>query len=431
MSPEIIGLIGVIVMVVLLFLRMWIGLAMGIIGFLGCLYLSGPEQALAVLGNTPYNTISSYTISAVPLFVLMGMVIAETEIGADLYNTAYKFVGQLRGGLAMATILACAALAAITGLSAPAMVAMGKIALPEMRKYKYDDRLATGSIACAGTLAILIPPSLGFILYGILTEKSVGALFMAGILPGILLTILFIVTVIITTARSPDAGPPGPKTSLKEKISSLKYTWPMFALFLLVIGGIYGGIFTPTEAGAVGAFGAIVISLINRRLTPKIFLYSLQETTVTTAMILILIIGAFLFIKFLAISRLPVTLGELVTGLTVSKYIIYAAIIVLYIILGMFLDIFSAIMLTIPIIYPIILAMGFDPIWYGVIMVLVMQMGLVTPPVGLDVYILSGITGVPVGTIFRGIWPFVVAAVVCIIILTIFPQIALFLPSMM
>jgi C4-dicarboxylate transporter DctM subunit len=431
MSPEIVGLLGIVFLVVFLFVRMWIGLAMGIIGFLGCVYLAGVEQASAVLGNTPYNTASMYTITAVPLFILMGMIIAETEIGADLYNTAYKFVGQLRGGLAMATILACAALAAITGLSAPAMVAMGKIALPEMRKYKYDDRMATGSIACAGTLAILIPPSLGFILYGILTEQSVGVLFMAGILPGILLTILFIITVMITTARNPQAGPPGPKTSFKEKIFSLKNTWHTLALFLLVIGGIYGGIFTPTEAGAVGAFGAIVIALCSRRLTRKIFLYSLQETTVTTAMVLLLVIGAFLFMKFLAISRLPVTLGELVTAIALSKYVIYAAIIVLYIILGMFLDIFSAIMLTIPIIYPIILAMGFDSIWYGVIMVLVMQVGLVTPPVGLDVYILSGITGVPVGTIFRGIWPFCAAAVICIILLTIFPQIALFLPSMM
>ena len=431
MSPEIIGLIGIILMLVFLFIRMWIGLAMGIVGFLGCAYLAGTDQALAVLGNTPYDTISSYVISAVPLFILMGMVIAETQIGADLYNTAYKFVGQLRGGLAMATVLACAALAAITGLSAPALVAMGKIALPEMKKYGYDDQLATGSIACAGTLAILIPPSLGFILYGILTEQSVGKLFMAGMLPGILLTFLFIVTIMIITARRPDAGPPGPKTGFKEKIFSLKNTWPMLALFLLVIGGIYGGIFTPTEAGAVGAFGAIVITLASRRLTTKNLLDSLRETAVTTAMVMLLFIGAFLFMRFLAISKLPFLLGGLVAGLTLSKYVILAAIIVLYIILGMFLDIMSAIMLTVPILYPAIIAMGFNPIWYGVIMVLVMEMGLVTPPVGLTVFALAGVTDVPTGTVFRGILPFVVAMIVCVVLLTVFPEIALFIPSLM
>jgi len=331
----------------------------------------------------------------------------------------------------MATCLACAAFAAITGSSIAGAVTMGKVALPEMKRYKYDDKLATGCVASAGTLAILIPPSLGFILYGILTEQSIGVLFMAGILPGILLTILFIVTIMIITARHPNLGPSGPKTSLKEKVVSLKNTWPMVVLFLLVIGGIYMGIFTPTEAGAVGAFGAIVITLASRRLTTKNLLDSLRETAVTTAMVMLLFIGAFLFMRFLAISKLPFLLGGLVAGLTLSKYVILAAIIVLYIILGMFLDIMSAIMLTVPILYPAIIAMGFDPIWYGVIMVLVMEMGLVTPPVGLTVFALAGVTDVPTGTVFRGILPFVIAMIVCVVLLTVFPEIALFIPSLM
>jgi C4-dicarboxylate transporter DctM subunit len=431
MSPELLGITGIAVLVVLLIARMWIGLAMAVVGFLGLVYLKGFDSAFGVLGTVPYKYISIYPISAIPLFIFMAIVIANTGISTSLFNTAHKWLGQLRGGLAMASVLACGGLAAIMGDSVAEVVTMSKVAVPEMRKHKYDSQLASGCVAAGGTLGILIPPSLGFILYGILTEQSIGMLFMAGILPGILLTLLFMVTIAIITARRPSAGPPGPQTSIKEKIVSLKGTWHMLLLFILIMGGIYAGIFTPTEAGAVGAFGALVISAASGRLTLKRFLDSLLEATKITAMIMLLIVGAFILMKFLAISKLPFMLAGTISGLQLPTYAIFGGIIVLYILLGMFLDVFAAVVLTIPVIYPLVVAMGFDPIWFGVVIVLILEMGLITPPVGLNVYALAGVTGIPLHTIFRGVLPFVVAMIICVIIIAVFPQIALFIPSKM
>lgn len=431
MSPEIIGVIGLAVLIALLFAGMWIGAAMAMVGFLGYAAIRGIESAFGVVAQIPFSTVADYPLIAVPMFIFMGVIIFRSGVGADLYYTAYKWVGQLRGGLAMATVLACALFAAITGVSGPAIVTMGKVAVPEMRKHNYDDKLATGSIACAGTLAFLIPPSVAFIIYGILTENSIGKLFMAGVLPGILLASLFVLTIVIITARDPKAGPAGPKTSFIDKIVSLKGIWPTVLLFILVLGGIYGGIFTPTEAGAVGAFGAIVITVAYRRLNFRKFLDSLLEAGQTTAFVFLLIIGAFILMKFLAISKLPFLLGDTIAGLPVPPMVIFAAIVILYIILGMFLDIISAVILTIPIIYPLSLSLGFDPLWFGVVLVILIEMGLVTPPVGLDVFILSGAIDVPLFTIFRGVLPFLVAMIICIVLLAVFPQIALWLPGTM
>jgi C4-dicarboxylate transporter DctM subunit len=431
MSPELVGIIGIVVLVVLLIARMWIGLAMAMVGFLGLVYLKGFDSAFGALGTVPYKYISIYPISAIPLFIFMAIVIANTGISTSLFNTAHKWLGQLRGGLAMASVLACGGLAAIMGDSVAEVVTMSKVAVPEMRKHKYDSQLASGCVAAGGTLGILIPPSLGFILYGILTEQSIGMLFMAGILPGILLTLLFMVTITMITARRPSAGPPGPKTSVKEKIVSLKGTWHMLLLFVLIMGGIYAGIFTPTEAGAVGAFGALVISAASRRLTLKRFFDSLLEATKITVMIMLLIVGAFILMKFLAISKLPFMLAGTISGLQLPPYAIFAGIIILYILLGMFLDVFAAVVLTIPVIYPLVVAMGFDPIWFGVVIVLILEMGLITPPVGLNVYALAGVTDIPLHTIFRGVLPFVVAMIICVFLLLVFPQIALFIPSKM
>jgi C4-dicarboxylate transporter DctM subunit len=431
MSPEIIGLIGIIFMVILLFSRMWVGLAMAFVGFIGYLYLADVESAFVTLGSLPYARVAFYPISAVPLFILMGTIVSSTGVAGDLYNTAYKWIGQLRGGLAMASVFACAGFAAVSGSSAAGAATMGKVALPEMKKYNYDESLATGCIAAGGTMGILIPPSLGFILYGILTEQSVGKLFMAGIFPGILEVIFYIVTIFTLCKFTPSLGPPGPKTSIKEKIVSLKNTWHMIILFLLVIGGIYIGIFTPTEAGAVGAFGALLISAVSRRLTIRNFLDSIMDTGLTTAMVLFLMIGAYVFIRFLAVSQLPFALGDFVAGLSMPKYAIIAAIVVFYIIVGMFLDIFSSIILTLPIIYPVILAMDFDPIWLGVIIVRVMEIGLITPPVGMNVFVLAGATDVPLSVIFRGIVPFVIADILHVVLLVAFPAISLFIPSLM
>lgn len=432
MSAEIIGLIGVVILVVLLLLfRMWIGLAMALVGSLGILYLQGFKQAFGVVSTVPYETVAYYPMTALPLFVLMGVIVGNTSIGEDLYYAVYKWIGSLRGGLASATVLACAVFAAITGSSATGTVLMAKVALPQMRRYQYDDALAGGCIVSAGTMGILIPPSMGLILYGLLTEQSVGKLFIAGFLPGLLLTILFILAVTATTIFRPGAGPAGPKTTFKVKVASLKKTWHVVLLFLLVLGGIYQGFFTPTEAGAVGAFGALVIVAATRQLTGKVFLDILKEAGATSAMIFLIVIGAFIFMKFLGISKLPFALVEIIEQLQVSKFFVFTGIIILYIVLGMFLEVYSAVTFTIPIIYPVIVALGFDPIWFGVIVVLVIEMGLITPPVGMNVFILGGMTDIPLQTIFRGIIPFLTAMVICIILLTIFPDIALFLTRTM
>jgi len=431
MSPEIVGIIGLAVLLILLFSGMWIGAAMAMVGFFGYAYIVGIQPAFGMVSQIPFTTMAWYPLTCVPLFVFMGIVIFHAGVGKDLYKTAYTLVGQLRGGLAMATVIACALFAAITGVSSPALATLGKVAVPEMKKYKYDQKLALGSLVCAGTMAFLIPPSVAFIIYGILTETSIARLFMAGFLPGLLLTALFVATITIITARNPKAGPAGPKTSFKEKIVSLKLTWPMVLLFILVLGGIYLGVFTPTEAGAIGAFGALVIGIAMGRLNFKKFLAALLEGGQTTAFIMLLIIGAYLLMKFLAVSKLTILLGSTVANLPLPPMAIFAAIAILYIILGMFLDIVSAVILTIPVLFPVVIAVGFDPIWYGVMIVILIEMGLVTPPVGMDAFILSGVTGIPLVTIFRGAVPFLVAVIVCLIILAIFPQIALFLPNTM
>lgn len=431
MSPEMVGLIGLIVLIGLLFIGMWIGAAMAMIGFLGYAFIRGIEPAFGIVAQIPFSTMASYILTTVPLFILMGSFIANTRVGKDLFDTAYTWVGEFRGGLAIATIFACAMAGSILGVSGPAAITMGKVALPAMRKYKYDDTLATASICAAGTLAFLIPPSVAFIIYGLLTEQSIGLLFVAGVFPGILLACLFALTIMILTAYRPHLGPAGAKTTFKEKIISLKGIWYALILFLIVFGGIYGGIFTPTEAGGIGAFGAIVVTAITGQLSLRNFWNSFLDATKTTGMVMLLIIGAYILMKFMAVSKLPFALSKFVGELGLGPTAVFVCVVILYLILGMFLDIFSAVIVTIPVIYPMILDLGFDPIWFGVIVVILCEVGLITPPVGMDVFQVSGATGVPTYTIFRGVWPFVGTSIICIIVLLIFPQIALFLPSTM
>ncbi|MGI9952859.1 TRAP transporter large permease [Moorellaceae bacterium AZ2] len=431
MTPETIGALGLVVLVALLFSRMWIGSAMALVGLVGYAIIMGPKGAMGVVSQIPFTTVGDYPLSAVPLFIFMGVVLYYTNIGQDLFESAYKWVGQLRGGLAMASTVACAFYAAITGVSAPALSTMGKVALPKMREHHYDEKLAVGSIICAGPLAFIIPPSMSFIIYGILTENSVGELYIAGIVPGLLLVFMFCLTVWIITARNPQAGPPGPKTTLKEKIVAIRGTWHAIVLFLLMLGGIYAGIFTPTEAGAIGSAGALLIGIFTRRLKFRDFVASLLEAGQTTAMVMFLIVGAYIFMKFMAVSRLPALLGQMAASLPVSRWVIFIGLVVVYTLLGMFLDIFSAIILTMPITYPLILQLGFDPIWFGVMVTLWVMMGEVTPPVGLDAYLFSGLTGIPLSTVFGSIWPFLIAEYVCMVIIAAFPQLALWLPSMM
>lgn len=431
MSPEMIGLIGLLILIGLLFIGMWIGAAMAMVGFLGYAFIRGIGPAFGIAAQIPFSTMASYILTTVPLFILMGSFIANTRVGKDLFDTAYTWVGELRGGLAMATVFACAMAGSILGVSGPAAITMGKVALPAMRKYNYDDTLATASICAAGTLAFLIPPSVAFIIYGLLTEQSIGLLFVAGVFPGILLALLFAVTITIQTAFYPHLGPAGPRTTFKEKIISLKGIWYALILFLIVFGGIYGGIFTPTEAGGIGAFGAIVVTAITGQLSLKNFWNSFLDATKTTGMVMLLIIGAYILMKFMAVSKLPFALSKFVGDLGLGPIAVFTCVVILYLILGMFLDIFSAVIVTIPVIYPMMIDLGFDPIWFGVIVVILCEVGLITPPVGMDVFQVSGATGVPTYTIFRGVWPFVAASIICIILLLIFPQIALILPSTM
>ncbi len=431
MSPVQVGLLGIVLLLLLLFSRIWIGVAMALVGFLGFAYLGSLEGALSLLKVVPLRFIADYTLSVVPLFILMGVVTYEAGISEDLYRTAHKWLGQQPGGLAVATIGACAAFSATCGSSTACAVIMSKIALPEMKKYNYDTRLAAGTVAAGGTLGILIPPSLGFILYAILTESSVGMLFMAGIFPGLLLATLFSISIILITRRNEQLNLRQPKITFKEKIISLKHTGPMLALFFLVIGGLYMGVFTPGEAGAIGAFGAIVIGIARKRLSYRKFLAALVETGQTTCMMLFLLLGAMIFMRFMAISNLPFALAALLEEIQMSRYLVLAVMLFIYILLGMFLDIISSQILTIPIIFPVVLAMNFDPIWFGVLMIVIQEMGLITPPIGLNVFMVSGASDVPVGTIFAGVWPFVIAMAICIILIILFPQIALFLPNTM
>jgi len=431
MSPEFAGVIGVIIMIVLIFLRVWVGVAMIIVGFLGFAFLEGWRQALIISGTEPYSQIAVYVISCVPLFILMGIVASETGIAGDLYNAANKWVGNIPGGLAIATTVATGGFAAVCGSSDATAAAMGKVAFPEMKKLGYDSKLAAGCIAAGGSIGILIPPSLGFILYGLLCEQSIGKLFMAGFIPGVLEVIFYSITIFILCRVNPGLGPPGPRSNIKEKLSSLKHIWGMLSLFILVLGGIYLGIFTPTEAGAIGAFGAIMISLVGRRLTRGNFQRSMVETAKITAMIVLLISGAFIFLRFLAVSQLPTMLSDFVSGLQVSKYVFIAGIVVFYLILGCFWDIFACILLTLPFVFPVIEAIGMDPIWFGVIMVRCMEVGLITPPFGLNIFILSGVINVPAGTVFRGVLPFVIADFFHIALLVAVPELSLWLPGTM
>lgn len=429
MSVELIGVLGIILLFALLCMRMYIGIVMALIGFLGFGLLTDFETAVSLFGVVPYSTAHAYTFTVLPLFVLMGQFAYHSGISADIYKTVHTWFGQLPGGLAMATIVGCAFFGAICGSSLATAATMGAVALPEMKKFKYDLGLASGSIAAGGTLGILIPPSIGFVIYGILIEESIGRLFMAGILPGILLTVFYMLTVYISCKITPEKGPCAERSTFKEKILSLKGTWGMLLLFILVMGGIYAGIFTPTEAGGIGAFGAFLIAIFRRRMNFRTLVICLRDSIQTTSMIFLILIGANIFNVFMSVSQLPMHLADYIQTLDVNRFIVLSGILVLYMILGCIMDGFAMIILTIPILFPILVSMGFDPIWFGVIMVIVLEMGLITPPVGLNVFILRGVAkDVPMNTIFRGIWPFLIASVAAIIVVMIFPQIATYLP---
>ncbi len=432
MTPFTVGIIGIIVLFILFLLRMPVGFAMGLVGFLGYSYLVNLTAGLTLAGQTAYLTVASYTFSVVPLFLLMGEFAFFAGLSAELYDFTYKWLGHLPGGLAMATVAACAGFAAISGSSTAGAVTMGTISLPEMKKFKYEPSLATGCVAAGGTLGILIPPSMIMIIYGIIAEQSIAKLFFAGFLPGFLLAGLFMLTIYILVKRNPTLALRGQKSNWKERFAGFKTTGWVLALFILIMGGMYAGIFTTTEAGGIGAFGAFVIGIARKKLDWQKFIFSLVETGRTAGMLFIIVIGAIFFGYFIAVSRIPTLLAEFVTGLGLSRYVVLLIIFVVYLFLGCIMDGIAMILLTVPIFLPMVEAVGFDAIWFGIVVVLVVEMGLITPPVGLNVYVLSGVAkDVPMATIFRGIIPFLAAMIICFIIIVAFPQIALFIPGLL
>jgi tripartite ATP-independent transporter DctM subunit len=432
-DPITVGILGSALLVILLFFGMPVAFVMLFVGFLGISYLASIHAAMPVLARTVYEVASNYPYTIIPLFVLMGGFAGNAGITQELYQTFDKWFRRLPGGLGIATIAACAGFAALSGSSVAGAAAMGTIALPEMRRFNYSSRLATGVVAAGGTLGFLIPPSLGFVVYGMLTEQSIGKLLIAGILPGILLSLAYIVLIIIQVKMKQSLAPANPEeVSWKEKWLALSGVWETLLVFCLVMGGIYLGFINPTEAGAIGATALFVIILFKRRLTFDNLFASLLEAVRISVMVLFLVAGANVFSYFLALSTIPMAVSTWMAGLQVSRYVILVIIVVIYLILGCFLDAISMMVLTMPVIFPVITALGFDPIYFGVICILMMEAGLITPPVGLNVYTIAGVAkDVPMEEIFRGALPFLMSIVAIVIFITIFPKVVLFLPGMM
>ncbi len=432
MSPVVVGILGILLLFVLMALRMQIGFAMALVGFLGFSVLGSADAALGVLALQSFGTASSYTLSVIPLSLLMGQFSFQSDLGKDLYDAAYRWIGFLPGGLAMATVGACALFAAISGSSLAAAATFGVVALPEMKKLDYADTLAAGCIAAGGTLGILIPPSSVLILYGILTEQSIARLFIAGIVPGCLLAAAFILTIYLVSRNRPEVGRAGPRFTAGERIAGLKRTWSPLALFVMVMGGLYTGLFTPTEAAGIGAFGAFVLTLLKGRMTQTAFLTALKETTSATAMIFGILIGAMIFQYFMTLSRLPDALAARIIAADFSPHGVLIAILLMFIGLGCFMEGLSIMVLAVPIVYPIVVGLGFDPVWFGIVITLTMEMSLITPPVGVNVFVLKGVAGdLEAGTIFRGVLPFFLAMAAMIGVLILFPEIVLFVPGRM
>lgn len=432
LSRPVVGTFGIVLMLMLLFSRMPIGPVMAMVGFLGFAFLVDWDPSLAILGKSPFRTAANQSLSTIPLFILMGLFCFHSELSTDIYNTVRAWMGRLRGGLAMSTVGACAGFAAVSGSSMATAVTMGTIALPEMKKYGYDDRLATGSVASGGSIGILIPPSVPFIIYASLSEESIGRLFMAGVFPGILEAFLYIITIYIMCRLNPKLGPKGPSSTLREKIVSLKGTWGIIVLFLLVIGGIYLGIFTPAEAAGIGAFGALVLGIVRRKLTWNKILICLADATKNTSVLFLMLIGANIFSYFLTMSQIPTMLADLIVALPIPSALTLWVILLVYIILGGIMPIMPAIILTVPVFLPVVESLGYSPIWFGVLVVTMAEIGQITPPVGINVFVLSGVAkDVPIGKIFGGIVPFIIADVIRVFLIFFFPALALWLPSML
>jgi C4-dicarboxylate transporter DctM subunit len=432
MSTDAVAVIGFIALFVLMLLRVPVGMAMGLIGVSGFAYLTSGGPALKIVGHTTMRTVTDFNFAVVPLFLLMGAFASTSGMSRELFRAANAFLGHLRGGLGMATIAACAAFAAICGSSVATAATFSKVAYPEMRRFGYPQSFATGVIAAGGTLGIMIPPSTVFAIYGLITEQDVGKLLIAGIIPGILATVMYLSTITIIGLVKPDFLPAGPRTPTNERVTALSNVWATLLLFAFVIGGLYGGLFTATEAAGAGAGGAFLIGLLRGRLSRQDILRSLLETTRTTAAVFTILIGALLFGYFLTITQTPQKVTEFLTGLGVGRYGVLALIMLMYLVLGCLMDALAMIILIVPIIFPVIKQLGFDPIWFGVIIVMTVELGLIHPPVGMNIFVIkSVIEDVKISTIFYGVSPFIVTDLIRLLILIAFPILSTWLPSQM
>ena len=432
MDPTLVGIMGIVTLIIFLVIGMPVAFVMGIVGFLGFLVYSGAETAFGVLYNLPYRTINDWIFSVIPLFILMGNFAFFSGITTDLFRAARNWLGRVPGGLGVATVAAAAGFAAATGAAMASAAAMSKIAIPEMERYGYQRKMALGTVAIGGTLAGIIPPAIGLVLYGILSDTSIARLLIAGILPGIMIAVLLMVFIMLRVMMNPQLAPVVRGVSLGEKVTSLKGVWGIALLVLFVLGSLYTGLTTPTEAAAVGAFGALLIALASRKLNKSNFTESLFDTGRTTAMIMFIFLGGIIFSRFLIITGIPQQFTAFIQGIEMHPLVILVAITILYIILGMFLDQTSVTVITIPIIFPMIVSLGFDPVWFGVLFVVLANLGQVTPPVGLVCFVIKGtVPDCTLEEVFAGVAPFFVVELIALVILTAFPEIALFLPSRM
>ena len=436
MDQTLAGVAGILIMIVLFLLRLPVAHSMMLVGLTGFSLLTTWTGGLNLVSRSIYSSLASLDLCTIPLFILMGQLAFNTGISKKLYDTAYRFLGHIRGGLAMATTVACTAFGTICGSSPATAATMAIVGLPEMKRFRYSDRLATGCVAASGGLGMIMPPSVVLLVYGVLTGQSIGALFVAGILPALLLTVIFVATVSILCALNPDIGPAGELFGWGERLKALAGLADTLFVFAVVVGGLFFGWFTPTEAASIGVIAVTALSLAKRRLTWEGFTKSLDETLRTSCMVMFLIAGAVVFGKFLAVTRIPFNIAAWVGGLNLPPYAIMAVIVAIYFVGGCFMDSLAMIMLTIPVFYPVVTDLGFDPIWFGVIAVMVTEMGVLTPPVGINVYVVYGIAqrilpGITLEEVFKGALPFVAAVALCIAILMTFPVTATLLPGLM
>ncbi len=434
MSPTTVGLIGILIFFFMIGIKVPIAYAMALVGFAGFAYLTSVSAALSLVSTDLFSTFSRYSLSVIPMFIWMGFLAFHAGIGARLYDLAYKLVGHLPGGLAIATQATCALFGAVCGSNTATAATIGAIALPEMDKYDYNPSLSTSSVAAGGALGVLIPPSVIFIVYAISAEESVGRLFLAGIIPGLMLMFFYMLTIYIIARRDPTLGPAGPKAGWPSRFQALGGgLLEVMIIFALSLGGLFAGWFMPTEAGAVGVAGVFLVTAVKGRMNIYVIKRSLADTTRTTAMIMLLVASAVIFGRFIAISRIPFALADWAAALDLPSFAVIALILLIYLILGCFIDALALILLTIPIFLPVVVnVLEYDPIWFGVIIVMVVAMGVITPPVGMNVYIVKGVAGnVPLEVIFRGIWPFLIAIIAALALLIAFPQLATYLPSLL